>query len=154
MSRGSSDRLSEIRDNSTETRAAPAGIEAVFGPAEPSTSHPLDTVLSACSGSEKAQAGEYSNNFYASDDSHHRRRMTKNSKSNASNLARASEQRGTRHHCLTRSHRRRGAGVQPTSSNVAGQQCSFRPEDHETIGDMGLLAACVTEMVATRKRSG
>ena len=61
---------------------------------------------------------------------------------------------GTRHHRLTRSHRRRRVGVQPTSSNVAGQQCLFRPEYHETIGDTGLLVAYVTEMVATRKRSG
>ena len=153
MSRGASDRLSEIPHNSTETRAAAAGIEAVFGPAEPSTSHPLDTVLSACTGSEKAQGGEYSNIFHASDNF---RSSTKNDQKLPTKRQQlgTSEQWGTRHHRLTRSHRRRGVGVQPTSSNVAGQQCPVRPEDHETIGDTGLLAACVTEMVATRKRSG
>jgi hypothetical protein len=42
---------------STATRSAAAGIDAVFEPAEPSTSHPLGAVLPASSGSGKAQAG-------------------------------------------------------------------------------------------------
>ena len=42
---------------STTPRAGPAEIDAVFGPAEPWTSHPLAAEWSAYSGSGKAQAG-------------------------------------------------------------------------------------------------
>jgi hypothetical protein len=42
---------------STGARAAAAGIDPVFGPAELSTSHPLGTGLSAYWGSGNAQAG-------------------------------------------------------------------------------------------------
>jgi hypothetical protein len=49
--------LIELPPVLTGARAAAAGINAVFGHAEPSTSHPLGTGLSAYWGSGNAQAG-------------------------------------------------------------------------------------------------